>query len=101
MPSCNLAETVHNKWLQQSSHRGKDLYVATIDDYVRAFMQRVSYYQYLKGDRDGTSPSKEELKLRVAQDASEITGNTKSFHEAMTRMPESARVLHPHATLRR
>ena len=87
MPSCNLAETVHNKWLQQSGHRGKDPYVATVDDYVRAFMQCVSYYQYLKGDRAGTGPSKEELKLRAAQRSSEITGNTKSLHEAMTRMP--------------
>jgi hypothetical protein len=28
MPSCNLLETIHNKWLQQSSNRGNDLFVA-------------------------------------------------------------------------
>ena len=39
MPSCNLSETVHNKWLQQSGNRGSDLYVATVDDFVRAFKQ--------------------------------------------------------------
>ena len=38
MPSCNLAETVHNKWLQQSGNRENDLYVATVDDFVKAFM---------------------------------------------------------------
>ena len=63
MPSCNLAETIHNKWLQQSGNRGNDLYVATVDDFVRAFMQVVAYYEYLNGDRAGTGPGKEELLL--------------------------------------
>jgi len=67
MPSCNLAETVHNKWLQQFGNRGNDLYIATVDDFVRAFMQMVRYYQYLKGNKAGTGPRKEELMLRVAQ----------------------------------
>ena len=67
MPSCNFAKTVHNKWLQQFGNCGNDLYVATIDDFVRAFMQVVTYYQYLIGDRAGTGPGKEELLLRVAQ----------------------------------
>ena len=66
MPSCNLAKTVHNKWLQQSSNRGNDLYVAIVDDLVRAFMQMVRYYQFLKGDQAGTRPGKNELLLRVA-----------------------------------
>lgn len=38
MPLYNLAETVHNNWQQESGGRGKDLYVATVDDFVRAFM---------------------------------------------------------------
>ena len=50
MLSCNLAEIVHNKWLQQSDNRGNDLYIATVDDLVRAFMQMVRYYQFLKGE---------------------------------------------------
>jgi hypothetical protein len=35
MPSCNLAEMVHNKWLQQSGNQGTDLYIAIVDDFVR------------------------------------------------------------------
>jgi len=61
MSSCNLAETIHNKWLQQSRNLGNDLYVATIDDFVRAFLKMIKYYQYLKGSQAGTGPSKEEL----------------------------------------
>ena len=63
MPSCNLAETIHNKWLQQSGNRGNNLYIATVDDFVRAFMQVAVYYQYLNGERVGTGPGKEELLL--------------------------------------
>jgi hypothetical protein len=87
MPSCNLAETVHNKWLQQSGKRGNDLYVATVDDYVRAFMQVVSYYQYLKGDRPGTGPGKEELKLRIAQRSAQKSGDPNHLKLAMAKMP--------------
>jgi hypothetical protein len=50
MPSCNLAEAMHHKWNQQSGNRGSDLYIATIDDFIRALMQVVRSYQYLKGD---------------------------------------------------
>jgi hypothetical protein len=64
MPSCNLAETVHNKWLQQSGNHENDLYVATVDDFVRVFMQVSRYYQYLKGELAGTGPGKDELMLR-------------------------------------
>src|ERR1700738_427339 len=67
MPSCNLSETVHNKWLQQFGNRGSDLYVATVDDFVRAFMQCTNYYAYLKGDCSSTGPRKEEFRLRAAQ----------------------------------
>jgi hypothetical protein len=87
MPSCNLAETVHNKWLQQSGNRGKDLYIATVDDFVRAFMQMVRYYQYLKGNQVGTGPGKEELLLRVAQRSAERTGNPKVLTEAISSIP--------------
>jgi hypothetical protein len=37
------------------------LYVATVDDFIRALIQVVWYYQYLKGDCAGTDPGKEEL----------------------------------------
>ena len=87
MPSCNLAETVHNKWLQQSGKRGNDLYVATVDDMVRAFMQVVAYYGFLKGEKGGTGPGKEELKLRAAQRTAQRTGNSKGLHDAFSNMP--------------
>ncbi|MGH2414804.1 MAG: hypothetical protein ACRDEA_14165, partial [Microcystaceae cyanobacterium] len=67
------------------------MYVATIDDYVRAFMQVVAYYQYLNGDKAGTGPGKEELLLPVAQRTAQRTaqrsGNPKSLHQALANMP--------------
>ena len=89
MPSCNLAETVHNKWLQQSGNRENDLYVATVDDFVRAFMQVVNYYQYLNGERSGTGLGKKELLLRVAQRTTIRSGNPRALHVALSRMPEA------------
>ena len=38
MPSCNLAKTVHNKWLQAFRNKGGDLYIAAMNDYIRAFL---------------------------------------------------------------
>ena len=38
MPSCNLVETVHNRWLQQSGNQMTCLYEATVDDLIHAFM---------------------------------------------------------------
>jgi hypothetical protein len=67
MPSCNHAESIHNKWKQQFGDRGSDLYVATVDDFVRVFMQCSAYSQFLMGENPGTGPSKEELKTRRAQ----------------------------------
>jgi hypothetical protein len=63
MPSCNFAETLHNKWLQQSSNRGNDFYVATVDVFVRVLMQVVEYYQYLKDEYTCTNLGKEKLLL--------------------------------------
>jgi hypothetical protein len=42
MPNCNLAKSIQNKWLQASGHKGGDLYVATVDDYIQAFLQVVA-----------------------------------------------------------
>ena len=87
MPSCNLAESVHNKWLQQSGKKGNDLFVAAVDDLVRAFMQVVAYFQFLKGERAGAGPGKEELRLRVAQRSTCRSGNTKPLQDALAHMP--------------
>ena len=88
MSSCNLAETVHNKWLQQSGNRGNDLYVETVDNYVRAFMQMVRYYQYLKGNQVGTEPGREELILHIAQHSAKRTSNPRVLTEAIASIPE-------------
>jgi hypothetical protein len=87
MPSCNLAESMHHKWNHQSGNRGNDLYIATVDDFIRALMQVVRYYQYLKGDRAGTGPGKEELQLRAAQRTAERTGDPKVLNVAMAKLP--------------
>jgi hypothetical protein len=87
MPSCNLAESMHHKWNQQSSNRGSDLYIATVDDFIWALMQVVRYYQYLKADRAGTGPGKEELQLRAAQRTTERTGDPKVLNVAVAKLP--------------
>lgn len=87
MPSCNLAETVHNKWLQASGNKGGDLYVAAVDDYVRAFLQMVAYYQYPKGGAAGSGLSREELRLRTAQRRAHRTGDPSSLNAAVMNMP--------------
>ena len=87
MPSCNLAETIHNKWLQASGNKGGDLYVATVDDFVRGFLQVVNFYQFLKGDVGGTGPSKKELKLQMAERRAKITGNPMVLEDPMLEMP--------------
>ena len=84
MPSCNLSETVHNRWLQQSGNRGNDLYDAIVDNFVRAFMQCTNNYQFLKDGRFGTGPSRQELRLRQAQQS----GRLDKLVDAMETMPE-------------
>ena len=84
MPLCNLAKIVHKKWLQQSGNHGNDLYIAIVDNLVRAFMQMVRYYQFLKGDHAGTGPGKDELLLRVAQRSAQHTGNPKALADAIS-----------------
>ena len=51
MPTCNLSETIHNKWLQASGNKMVDLYSATVDDYSKAALQSSGYFNFLKGGR--------------------------------------------------
>lgn len=44
MPNCNLVASIHNKWLQASGNKGGDLYVALVDDYIRAFLEVLAYH---------------------------------------------------------
>jgi hypothetical protein len=83
MPSCNLSETVPNKWLQQSGNRGNDLFAATCDDKIRAVMQMTNYRAYLKEKASGTGPSKQELKPRAARRSSD----PKKIAEALSQLP--------------
>jgi hypothetical protein len=87
MPTCNLSKSVHNVWNQQFGNRGTNLYVTTIDDIVRALMQVVRYYQYLKGERAGNGPGKGELQLRTAQHTTERTWDPKVLNVAMAKLP--------------
>jgi hypothetical protein len=50
-------------------------------------MQVVQYYQYLKGDRAGTGPGKEELQHRAAQRTAERTRDPKVLNVAMAKLP--------------
>jgi hypothetical protein len=63
------------------------LYIATVDDFIQALIQVVRYYQYLKGDRAGTGPGKEELQLRAIQRTVERTGDPKVLNVAMAKLP--------------
>jgi hypothetical protein len=82
MSSCNLSETAHNKWLQQSGNRDNDLFVATCDDKMQAVMQMTNYMAYLKGKESGTGPSKQVLKLRAAR----RSGDPKKIEEALSKL---------------
>jgi hypothetical protein len=87
IPSCNLAETKHNAWVQESGNRGNDLYVASVDDFVRALIQVSRYNQFLKGEYAGTGPGKEELILRVTQRSALQSRNPKALNVVMAKMP--------------
>ena len=83
MPTCNLAETVHNKWLQQSGNKMTCLYEATVDDMIRAFMQIANYRTWLKGGSDGKGPDSASLKLKAAARC----GDPKMLADAMKSYP--------------
>lgn len=50
-------------------------------------MQVVAYYQFLKGEKAGTGPGKEELRLRIAHRTAQRSGNAKVLHAALADMP--------------
>jgi hypothetical protein len=83
MPTCNLAETMHNKWLQQSGNKMTCLYEATVDDLIRAFMQIANYRSWLRGGFTGKGPDFASLKLKVAARC----GDPKLLADAMKSYP--------------
>jgi hypothetical protein len=87
MPLCNLTESMHNKWNQQSGNQSSDLYIATVDDFIRALMEVVRYYQYMKGNRaSSTDPEKEELQLHAVQRTTKRTRDPKVLNVAMAKL---------------
>jgi hypothetical protein len=66
MPSCNLFKTIYNKWLQESSNHGNDLFAATCGNKIRAVVQMTNYRAYLKNNLPRTCLSKQQLRLRAA-----------------------------------
>jgi hypothetical protein len=66
VPTCNLAETIHNKWLQASGNNMTNLYDAILDDYCRAALQSTGFHNFLKEWGGRTGPDHKVLKLRSA-----------------------------------
>ena len=85
MPFYNLSETIHNKWLQMSGKRANNLFDATCDDSIRAWMQMKNYRAYLRGHASGSGASKRELKLRAAR----RSGCSKKIAEALNSLLEA------------
>ena len=83
MPTCNLAETTHNKWLQQFVKKMICLYEATVDDSLHTFMQIANYRSWLKGGSLGNGQDQASLKLKVVAH----TGNPKLLAKAMGSYP--------------
>lgn len=89
MSSCNLVESLHNKYKQQLGNRDSKILVATVDEFVCLFMLCIAYYEYLKSDRARTGPTNKELKVKVGQKSVERTSNSKLLREALMKMPET------------
>ena len=59
------------------------MYVAIVKNCIRAFLQMVAYYRYLKGGIRGLGLSKEELKLKYVQHRTEQNGNQGIFQKVL------------------
>ena len=64
--TCNFSETIHNKWLQASGNKMINVYHTTIDDFARAALQSLFYFNYLRSGPSGIGRSKFELELCLA-----------------------------------
>ena len=83
MPTCNLAETVHNKWLQKSENKMTCLYEGTVDDLICALMHFPNYRLWLKGGSASKGLDFVSLKLKVAT----ICGDPKLLAKATKSYP--------------
>jgi hypothetical protein len=89
MPLCNLSETVHASWTRQSGKQRDNIYEEIVDDFARAFIQCTRYNAFLTSRASGTSPTKEELRLRAAS----RSGNLSSIFKAMEKLLGSCHFL--------
>ena len=94
LPTCNLSETIHNKWIQTSGWKMADVYHATVDDFAQAALQSLFYFNYLRGGPVGTGLSKSELQLCLASK----NGNSKKVVKLLDNVAVEAglntRILH-------
>ena len=67
-----------------SGKRGNNLFDATCDDSIRAWMQMTNFRTYLKGHASDSGPSKDELRLRAAR----CSKDPKKIAEALNTLPE-------------
>lgn len=65
MPTCNLAEMVYKKWLQQSSNKMTCFNKAIVDDIFCALMQISKYMSWLKGGSTHKGHDSMSLKIKV------------------------------------
>ena len=94
VPTCNLSETMYNKWQQASGGKILDLYQATLDDYARAALQLLFYFNYLRGGPSGTGPSRSELQLRLAVQNGNSRRVVKLMEEVTTVAGVNTRIPH-------
>ena len=82
MSLCNLSETVHASWTRQSGKQRDNIYEEIVDDFARALIQCTRYNAFFTSRASGTSPTKEELRLRAAS----RSGNLSSIFKAMEKL---------------
>lgn len=66
VPSCNLTQTLHKKWIQHLNDRGDNVYIAAIDNFIIAFVQVTNYLAYLKGHAIRMGDLKIKMRLEVS-----------------------------------
>jgi hypothetical protein len=81
--TCNLEETVHNKWLQQSGNKMTCLYETIVDDIIHVFMKIANYRTWLKGGSNGKGFDLASLKLK----ATVRCGDPRMLADAMKSYP--------------
>jgi len=88
IPTYNLFETIHNKWLQASGRCGADFYIATCDDWICAFMQMTNYQVNPNTSPSKFRPSRHDSKLKRAL----ASMDGKKITDALCSMPDATDV---------